>query len=82
MKETPENLAIQSGGQLNTEQDETGRVRPIRPRTKPPSHSKLVTSRSDLAIAARLVSISHGVRSAGDSTLLHEDVQFRFLMPT
>jgi putative peptide zinc metalloprotease protein len=29
MKETPENLAIQSGGQLNTAQDESGKVRPI-----------------------------------------------------
>ncbi len=29
MKETPENLAIQAGGQLNTSQDESGKVRPI-----------------------------------------------------
>ena len=29
MKESPENLAIQAGGQLNTAQDETGKVRPI-----------------------------------------------------
>jgi putative peptide zinc metalloprotease protein len=29
MKETPENLAIQAGGQLNTAQDESGKVRPI-----------------------------------------------------
>jgi putative peptide zinc metalloprotease protein len=29
MKETPENLAVQAGGQLNTAQDETGKVRPI-----------------------------------------------------
>ena len=29
MKETPENLAMQAGGQLNTAQDENGKVRPI-----------------------------------------------------
>ncbi|MDZ4852975.1 MAG: hemolysin D [Pirellulaceae bacterium] len=29
MKESPENLAIQAGGQLNTAQDESGKVRPI-----------------------------------------------------
>ncbi len=29
MKETPENLALQSGGRLNTEMDTSGRLRPI-----------------------------------------------------